>query len=142
MHKIKSTSEWSKKKSVDPRLLYDIMRGLKALCDTLSTLNFKKFKQNTSRILIRKAAGIYLLVILPSVVCLLIRLLPFSLKSMFLSFSSLLLCLLISSKSDASRYSSSWMISNARPYLREKKEDTFFQSSHIVRRPQKLFSHY
>ena len=72
-----------------------------------------------------------LLYILPFVVCLLIRLLPFSLKFMVLSFSALLLCLLISSKSDASKYSSSCMISNARPYLREKKEDTFFQSGKI-----------
>ena len=102
----------------------------------LGTLKFKKFKQNGNRILIRKAAGIYLLVILPSVVCLLIRLLPFSLKFMFLSFSALLLCLLISSKSDASRYSSSWMISNARPYLRMSKSELFYEE---LEKEAKLF---
>ena len=89
---------------------------------------FNKFwKQNASRILTKKEVWVYLFVILPFVVCLLIRLLPLSLFLRFLSLSSLRLCLLISSKSDASKYSSSCMISNTRPYLREKK---------IVRRPQ------
>ena len=90
----------------------------------------------------KQSESTYSFDILPFVVCLLIRLLPFSLKFIFLSFSALLLCLLILSKSDASKYSSSCMISNTRPYLREKKEDTFFQSSHIVRRPQNLKKKY
>ena len=59
---------------------------------------------------------------IPFVVCLLIRFLRLSLIFLSFSLSSLRLCLLISSKSDASRYSSSCMISKARPYLKEKKK--------------------
>ena len=68
---------------------------------------------------------------IPFVVCLFTRFLLLSLVFIFFTLSSLRLCLLISSKSDASRYSSPCMISKARPYLREKKDDTFFQSSYV-----------
>ena len=75
--------------------------------------------------LVKQLESIYFLFI-PFVACLLIRFLPLSLILIFLSLSSLRLCLLISSKSDASRYSSSCMISKARPYLKEKKKDDTF----------------
>ena len=69
---------------------------------------------------------------IPFVVCLLIRFLPLSLIFIFFSLSSLRLYLLISSKSDASRYSSSCMISKARPYLREKKDYVLSFKVHIL----------
>ena len=71
---------------------------------------------------------------IPFVVCLFIRFLPLSLVFIFFTLSSLRLCFLISSKSDASRYSSSCMISKARPYLREKKDDMYFLSKFIQAR--------
>ena len=91
--------------------------------------------------LVKQLESIYFLFI-PFVACLLIRFLPLSLIFIFLSLSSLRLCLLISSKSDASRYSSSCMISKARPYLREKKDDTFFESSYIMKNPHNLKNFY